>query len=156
MTLSTCRFETGGFGNYLGAMVLARSAELQLEIGPARIEERIRTLRARLAEGLEAPGGAGGRSVEGGGTRVEVRSSSAPEEASGIVTFGLSTGRAGELALGDRLHERGVVVSVRYTSGVGGVRVSPHYYNTDEDVDALIEGLQAHVDGRSEDGGRRG
>lgn len=157
VTCSTCRFETGGFGNYLGAMVLARSVERQLEIGPAHIEERIRTLRARLAEGLEGLGGdCEGGGVVGGGPRVEVRSSAAPEEASGIITFGLSTGRPGELALGDRLADRGMIVCVRYTSGVGGVRVSPHYYNTDEDVDALVDMVKDCVDGGSHDSARTG
>ena len=32
----------------------------------------------------------------------------------------------------------GFSVSQRYTSGVGGVRVSIHYYNNEDDVDRLL------------------
>jgi selenocysteine lyase/cysteine desulfurase len=39
----------------------------------------------------------------------------------------------------EHLLERKVMVSVRYTSGVGGVRVSCHFFNSSEDVERLLE-----------------
>ena len=38
----------------------------------------------------------------------------------------------------ERLAEAGVLVSVRYTSGVGGVRVSCHFFNHRADLDRLL------------------
>ncbi|MGW3649150.1 hypothetical protein [Streptomyces sp. NPDC000878] len=61
---------------------------------------------------------------------------------SGIVTF--STGRApSDTALMRALLTAGVAVSVRYTSGVGGIRVSCHHYNTLTDLDLLLTTVQA-------------
>lgn len=56
---------------------------------------------------------------------------------SGIVTFGC--GSADEnVAMMNRLLDSKVLVSVRYTSHVGGVRISCHYYNNFEDLDRLL------------------
>jgi selenocysteine lyase/cysteine desulfurase len=38
----------------------------------------------------------------------------------------------------NRLLERKILISVRYTSNVGGVRVSCHFYNSSDDIDALL------------------
>ena len=43
------------------------------------------------------------------------------------------------VALTDFLQQNQVLVSVRYTSGVGGVRVSCHLFNTSDDLDRLLE-----------------
>ena len=40
------------------------------------------------------------------------------------------------------------MVSVRYTSGVGGVRVSTHVYNDESDVDRLLEAVHAWLKAR--------
>jgi selenocysteine lyase/cysteine desulfurase len=64
-----------------------------------------------------------------------------PEERShrsGIVTFTLG-GAEDNIALTNFLQEHKVLVSVRYTSGVGGVRVSFHLFNVKEDLDRLLE-----------------
>ena len=53
-----------------------------------------------------------------------------------------------DLALRDHLLGRDIVVSVRYTSGVGGVRVSTHLYNDESDVDRLLEAVHAWLKGR--------
>ena len=57
---------------------------------------------------------------------------------SGIVTFTL--GDVNEnIALMNFLQQNKVLVSVRYTSHVGGVRVSCHLFNTQNDLDRLLE-----------------
>ena len=64
-----------------------------------------------------------------------------PESRSGIVTF--SVGDAGRnVALMRYLLERKILVSVRYTSNVGGVRVSCHFFNSTADMDRLLEAVE--------------
>ena len=43
-----------------------------------------------------------------------------------------------------KLLDERVLVSVRYTSGVGGVRVSTHYYNDESDIDTLLDAVRRH------------
>ncbi len=57
-------------------------------------------------------------------------------EKSGIVTF-RDPARPSEGLL-DRLDAAAIRVSLR----AGGIRVSPHYYNTDEEIDRVIETLK--------------
>jgi len=40
------------------------------------------------------------------------------------------------------LLEKRILVSVRYTSNVGGLRVSCHFYNSAEDLDRLLAELK--------------
>jgi selenocysteine lyase/cysteine desulfurase len=44
-----------------------------------------------------------------------------------------------DIALANFLQQHKVLVSVRYTSHVGGVRVSCHLFNNQEDLDRLLE-----------------
>jgi len=37
-----------------------------------------------------------------------------------------------------RLLEKKILVSVRYTSNVGGIRISCHFYNSLEDIETLL------------------
>ena len=39
------------------------------------------------------------------------------------------------------LDER-ILVSIRYTSGIGGIRVSTHYFNNENDLGALLDALR--------------
>ncbi len=63
---------------------------------------------------------------------------------SGIVTFSLDT-PAENAALIDFLRERKVLVSLRYTSDVGGVRVGCHLFNNTTDLDHLVEHTVAFI-----------
>jgi len=47
----------------------------------------------------------------------------------------------------EHLLARRVLVSVRYTAGVGGVRVSCHFFNNEEDVGRLTEGVEEFLRG---------
>ena len=118
-------FETGGYGNYVGAAALHVLVEGILAEGIESIERHVLALGAHLVRGAEELG-------------VEVRSSQEPGRRSGITTLGLPGGLEQELALNDHLLKNDVFVSVRYTSGVGGVRVSPHRHNFSADVDRLL------------------
>ena len=46
---------------------------------------------------------------------------------------------AREAALIERLLDERILVSHRYTSGVGGVRVSCHFFNTMDDIARLLD-----------------
>jgi selenocysteine lyase/cysteine desulfurase len=121
------RFEIGGTANYPGAIGLAASLELVHEIGQERIAARILELTDYLIEELQK-------------RHIDVITPTDANHRSGIVTF--SVGSADEnVAMMEHLLDHRVLVSVRYTSGVGGVRVSCHYYNTPDDIDRLLEHL---------------
>jgi cysteine desulfurase/selenocysteine lyase len=56
---------------------------------------------------------------------------------SGIVTFSIGSAER-NLALMNHLLNHRVLVSVRYTSGVGGIRVSCHFFNSKDDLARLL------------------
>ena len=119
------RFEVGGTSNYPGAIGLAASLRMINQLGPENIAAYISDLTTHLLAGLGRIG-------------VEIVTPTGPEHRSGIVTFTLGS-RERNLALMEHLLEHGVLVSVRYTSGVGGIRVSSHFFNTKEDLDFALE-----------------
>lgn len=129
-------FEVGGTGNYPGAAGLGASVGMIRELGPRRVEEYIAELTEYLLEGLERLGAE--VRPESAGPPVAIVSPRARERRSGIVTFSVG-GAEANVALAERLAKAGVLVSVRYTSGVGGVRVSCHFYNSRADLDRLLE-----------------
>ena len=71
----------------------------------------------------------------------EVVSPRNPDERSGIVTFRVPGADAN--ALSNALLERNVVCAPRS----GGVRVSPHFYNTTEEIGRLFEAIRAERPG---------
>ena len=119
------RFEVGGTSNYPGAIGLAASLRMINQLGPENIAAYISDLTTHLLAGLGRIG-------------VEIVTPTDPEHRSGIATFTLGS-RERNLALMEHLLERRVLVSVRYTSGVGGIRVSSHFFNTKEDLDFALE-----------------
>jgi cysteine desulfurase / selenocysteine lyase len=122
------RFETGGTSNYPGAVGLAASLKLIHELGAERIAQYISQLTEQLLAGLDGLG-------------IHVVTPRAPQSRSGIVTF--SVGSAEEnVRLMRHLQEKKILVSVRYTSQVGGVRVSCHFYNSPEDIENLLVELK--------------
>jgi len=123
------RYETGGTGNYPGMVGLAASLDLINGLGPDVIARHILDLTDQLIDGLR---------------RLPVRlvTPAARAHRSGIVTFSLDD-VAREAALIERLLDARVMVSHRYTSGVGGVRVSCHFFNAAEDVARLLEVTEA-------------
>lgn len=113
------RFEPGSF-NTVGLAAFNASLELLLSIGTDRIWERVR----RLTEG------AIDTALRRG---YEILSPRHPEERSGIVTFRIPG--ADPHALWKSLLARNAVCSPR----AGGIRVSPHFYNTPEEIARFFE-----------------
>jgi len=116
------RFEPGT-RNIPGLVGLGASLETLLEVGIPRIEEQVLALTDHLIEGLEARG-------------YEVATPhERREERSGIVAFQHKEHPVDGLYR--RLMEADVVVSLRG----GTIRVSPHFYNVEEELDRLLEAL---------------
>lgn len=122
------RFEIGGTSNYPGAIGLGASLRQINEIGIRTIHAHIRRLTDRLHEELPRTG-------------ARVVSKREPASArSGITTFTYDdTARNREVL--QRLLDRRVQASIRYTSGVGGIRVSTHFFNDESDIDRLIHAI---------------
>jgi cysteine desulfurase / selenocysteine lyase len=122
------RYEHGGTANYPGAVGLAASLKLIEELSQANIAAHIYALTDRLIAGLDA-------------LNLEVVTPRARENRSGIVTF--SVGNADDnVRLMNQLLAAKILVSVRYTANVGGIRTSCHFYNSEEDIDTLLAELK--------------
>jgi len=98
--------------------------ELLLEAGIENTAAQIRLLTDRLIAGLQ---------VKGITIATPVGRKS---ERSGIISFTLGSAAANE-ALVKRLHEQQIIISYRGER----CRVSPHFYNTEADIDRLLEAL---------------
>ena len=115
------RFESGTLNAY-GITALGASLEILLEVGMNEVERRILSLADRAAIGLAERG-------------WQVISSRAKGETSGIVTAVHPDHDADETV--GKLAGRGVIVASR----AGRLRVSPHFYNTEAEVDRLLAEL---------------
>lgn len=122
------RFEAGGTSNYPGAVGLAASLKLIHELGSPQIGEHICQLTEQLLTGLD-------------GLPVEIVTPRARQNRSGIVTFSIGSAEK-NVKLMQQLQEKKILVSVRYTSNVGGIRVSCHFYNSSEDIETLLSELK--------------
>lgn len=121
-------FEVGGTANYPGNVVLGAAVGLINNIGIDAIQRQVLDLTAHLREALRQIG-------------ATLISSDVEGETSGIVTFTLGHGPARDREVLHHLWKRGVILSQRYTAGVGGLRASVHFYNNADDVGRLIEGV---------------
>ncbi len=116
------RYEDGQL-NFPGFAGMNQAIRFLQGVGLETIWSRILSLVDRLTDGV-------GRSKE-----VQVRSCLDQESKTGIVNIG-----CGDASLvAERLLKRGIVTSVRG----GGLRISPHFYNTENEIDALISEINA-------------
>jgi selenocysteine lyase/cysteine desulfurase len=132
---TAARFEIGVHHGASGAGGLAAALGIFAELGPARIADHVMALGDRAAAGVRA-------------LDLEVVTHLDRAHRSGLTVFRAGPSPKDDLALRDYLLGRGIVVSVRYTSGVGGVRVSTHVYNDESDVDRLLEAVRAWLKNR--------
>lgn len=115
------RFEPGT-ENSTGIFGLVARLKSIVECGPDLIEQRIIALTDQLCSGLETKG-------------YQVTSPRGPREKSGIVTFTHPT--INGVTLMERLTQDNIAVSLR----AGGIRISPHYYNSEEEIDRILKTL---------------
>lgn len=127
-------FEIGGTANYPGAVGLAASVKLLNDLGTTEIAACILNRTDQLIASLSRIG-----------ANLVTRPS--PDNRSGIITFTLDSPQH-NLSLMEYLLDHKVMVSVRYTSGVGGVRVSCHFFNSAEDIERLLELTAKFIRGR--------
>jgi len=117
---TACRFEVGtpSFCSLVGA---AAALKLLLDAKISNIEKRVLALTSRLIE-----------AVKDRGCRLQTPEEP-PECRSGVVNFLIDKPRERV----ERLEKKGIIVSAR----AHGIRVSPHFYNTEEEIDRLIREL---------------
>jgi selenocysteine lyase/cysteine desulfurase len=118
------RWESGSL-NVGGISALGASLELLLGVGMPRITRRIQELTDYLCAQAERAG-------------FEVFSSRQPDEWSGIVSLASPGPDARSFVKFCRLHD--VVINQR----ADRIRISPHCYNTLEEIDRLVECLRVH------------
>ena len=129
------KFEIMGFANYIGALGLKRALEVQLEIGQEKIENHIKDLNEHLVEELRKLG-------------ITPVSPTDRKHMSSIASFNFGFENANiekEKNLVQFLQKRGILVSLRSSTGTGGIRISMHYYNTVSDIDTLISGISDYM-----------
>lgn len=129
LTKDAQKYETGGTANFLGALALNKNLNILAEHTITSVEDAVLTLHMYAAEKLSELG-------------LVVFQPKNKKHISGILSFNLPEGLPRERLLVAFLRERNIFVSLRYTSGIGGIRVSPHYYNTLEDIDRLTDAVK--------------
>ena len=118
------RFEEAA-PNYPGILGMGAAVNLLLRSGAAAVEAAVLRLADRLRDELPTRG------------YELLMKPKAPSERSGIVSF--RHPRMVPTELHTRLREAGVIIALRGDF----LRASPHYYNSDEDLDRLLEALPA-------------
>jgi selenocysteine lyase/cysteine desulfurase len=99
------------------------SVELMLELGPAAIEARVLELAETLRSRLRHLG-------------ARVLADDAPELFRSPIVCARFEGRSVE-AIAAELARQRIIISAR----LGNLRISPHFYNTEEDIDRLAVAL---------------
>ena len=112
------KFECGSL-NVVGILGMGASMKILLDYGLANVEKRVMQITDCLCEGLKRRG-------------YDVYSSRRNGEKSGIVLFASQSYPAEDVWR--RLLDARIITSLRY----GRVRVSPHFYNTDGDIEKLM------------------
>jgi cysteine desulfurase / selenocysteine lyase len=119
------RYEAGS-ANLLGLAGLQAGMELLLEVGIDNIAAELLRKRAWVVPALQAKGYA------------VLHATPPPEHASGIVTFYKPDGDMP--ALHARLIEANIITSLRVSrEGQRYIRLSPHFYNTDLELQRMME-----------------
>ncbi len=119
------RYEIGTRNN-AGIAALHAALELHLEAGPSWCEQQVRARAQQLADGFDALG------LPRYGPRD-------PAHRAGIVTIRVDNPEA----LFDHLRAQGITAALRNRL----VRFAPTYYNTSEDMDAVLAAVDAFVEG---------
>jgi cysteine desulfurase/selenocysteine lyase len=117
LSANASRFEVGtpSFLSFVGA---AEAIKMLLNFGIENIEKRVLGLTDHLIEAVKALG-------------LKLQTPEERQHRSGIVNFKIDKPKE----ITAELRRKGVIVSAR----ANGIRVSPHFYNTEEEIDRLVE-----------------
>ena len=120
LSKTASRFEVGSPStiSFVGA---TEAMKMLLNCGTENIKRRIIKLTDRLIDAVKDLG-------------LELQTPEEKQCRSGIVNFKI--GKADKIT--DKLNRKGIVVSAR----AHGIRVSPHFYNTEEEIDKLTEEIK--------------
>lgn len=130
------KFEIGGYSNYAGSFGLKAAIQVLLDKDPQKIEEKILNLVKRYVSGLLELG-------------INVVSPIEEKHMSPIVSFnfGLENNDVTkEKSLVQFLEKNNVKVSLRCSTGTGGIRTSFHYYNNENEVDVALKKIKEFLD----------
>jgi len=103
--------------------------EIISEIGAERIRERSKTMTGRLITGAADRG-------------WKTTTPSDPEHRAGTVAIDIDNGNA----IASELNARNYLVDYRPKSGI---RISPHFYNTDSELDDILDEISIIIDNKS-------
>ena len=95
------------------------------DLGMENIENKVLELSGYLIDGLLDLG-------------ISVNTPVKETERAGIVTYTLGE-YAGNVRTYEALKKENINVAHRYTGGVGGIRISPHFFNTKEEIVRVLE-----------------
>lgn len=129
------KYEHGGFANLLGALGLKTAIECILNETPEKIEKKILDYNEKLTNGLAALG-------------IKTCSPRERKHMSSIISFnfGLENDNVDrERALIQYLREKNIFVSLRCCTGLGGIRVSFHYYTPEYFIDTFVEEMKTYL-----------
>jgi selenocysteine lyase/cysteine desulfurase len=120
LSKTASRFEVGSPStiSFVGA---AEAMKMLLDFGTENIKRRIIKLTDRLIDSVKDLG-------------LELQTPEERQYRSGIVNFKIR--KADKVT--DKLYRKGIVVSAI----ANGIRVSPHFYNTEEEIDKLTEEIK--------------
>ena len=134
-------FETGGYGNFLGAQALHQAICVLEKEGIEKIQAHNLGLSRYLYEELSAMG-------------LKLQSSGETRHMSSIVVFnfdGLPNNSVEkERRLLQYLRSKNIFVTLRCSTGIGGIRVSFHYYTQKQEIDILLNAVREFLDDQSE------
>jgi len=114
------RFEVGS-PSFISLIGAAEALKILLNFGIENIEKRILKITNYLIESVKSLG-------------LKLQTPEEPQYRSGVVNFKI--GKPREIA--ESLQRKGIIVSARGH----GLRVSPHFYNTEEEIDKFIEEIK--------------
>ena len=140
LTKDASVFETGGYGNFLGAQALNQAIAVLEKQGIRQIETHNLSLSQYLYEELSRMG-------------LNLQSSGNIRHMSSIVVFNIDglpgNSVAKERRLLQYLRERNIFVTLRCSTGIGGIRVSFHYYTKKQEIDTFLAVVQEFLDHES-------
>lgn len=96
-------------------------------LGSNAIEKRTTFLSQRLIDGLKD-------------LPVNINTPYEKDKRASLVTFDAGNFKLNQKIYDELLNEN-IIVAHRYAAGVGGIRVSCHFFNTKEEIDLLLENL---------------
>jgi selenocysteine lyase/cysteine desulfurase len=126
--------ELGAIGTSLAAAGLAGAVEELLEIGPDAVAKRTAELVQIAADALRTVGAAVLTPIDN-------------DRQPGFLCFSTGLGIDADRAAVEQLAAAGVLTSLRFTTGIGGIRVSPYFYSDECDIErlqAVVARIRAH------------